>query len=134
MNQNTRIELNDTPISAVAKLSEGNPGALSVCMQMLQRGGDIDPDGILGGLGCILCLDSYAIYGTRIWMLYKDVCGEDLMKTVAMLRAVQLGFLKEAKLHHAVNNYGDGIDVDALLVEVQEFLPKFGKSQDVKER
>lgn len=125
MNRNTRIKLDDTAMSATIKLSEGNPGALTVCIEILEKGEDIDPDHILGGLGILLIFDSLAIYGSRIWMLYKDVCKQDIVKTVAVLRAAQLGILYEDKLQHAVDNYGEGIDIEDIHKKVRQRLPRF---------
>ena len=125
MNKDTKINLDDTPQDMVIKLSGGNPGALTVCLDIVQRGGSIDPDGFDGGIGSLLLFDSMSLYGSRIWMLYKDVCGEDLVKTVAMLRAWQLGFVSEDKLKYAVDNYGNGIDKDDLFKQVKDRLPNF---------
>lgn len=125
MNTNTRIKLMDDTTSTAEKISEGNPGAVTVCLQLLKHGAKIDPDAMFGGLGCLLSLDSYAIYGASIWMLYKDVCKEDIVKTIAVLRAVQLGLLEEDKLIYAIENYGKGIDVDNLYDLVKERLPNF---------
>jgi hypothetical protein len=125
MNQDVRIELTDTPLSATMKLCGGNPGAMTVCIQILEQSERIDPDNLLGGLGCLLSLDSHSIYGPQIWMLYKDVCKEDITKTIAVLRSVQLGLLSEEKLHIAINNYGTGIDVEELYNKVKDTLPRF---------
>lgn len=124
----SRIQLTDTPQSAVMKMSEGNPGALTVCARMFREGGQIDPDSFAGGLGSILSMDTIRIYGSRIWMLYKDVCGEDLRVTCAVLRAHQLGYLMEADLNHAIDNYGEGIDVPALVAKVEARLPNFQRA------
>lgn len=109
----------------LAKISDGNPGALNVCVRLLKDGAEIDPDDALGPLGAILQLDSIGIYGSRVWMLYKDVCGQRLPEMVALLRATQLGFLSPDALDHAISNYGDGIMVDDMMNQVQERLPKF---------
>lgn len=122
----TRITLTDDAISTMMKMTDGNPGALAVCMQITKQGEAIDPDAFMGGLGTILWMDTLKIYGPKIWMLYKDVCGEDLVKMLGILRAVQLGFLGEGKLHAAINDYGKGVDVDDLLTQVKERLPAFG--------
>jgi hypothetical protein len=53
-------------------LSEGNPGALRVLMELMNSG----PSGFLEVLG----LDSRHLYGHHIWQVYKDVCGEDLAR------------------------------------------------------
>lgn len=127
MNQNTRITLKDTPISSMTKLSEGNPGAATVLVQLYAQAGAIDPQDFMGGLGSVLALDSHAIYGSRIWMFFKDVCGEDITKVVVCLRAVQLGIISEETLAHAIDNRGDGVDVDELHDKVCAQLIEFKK-------
>ena len=123
-----RLELGDTAVTAVVKMAEGNPGAVMVLAQMFNKGAKIDPDSALGGFGPVLDLDALGIYGSRIWMLYKDVCGEDIVKTLAVLRAHQLGHVSAAQLHHAIDNGGDGLDPDDALAKVQAELPAFGNA------
>ncbi len=122
---NERIKGTDSMMDVVMKMMDGNPGALTVCMEILQKTEEIDPDCALGGLGTLLSLDTYNIYGSRIWMLYKDVCKQDIVKTIAMLRACQLGILSRDSLNYAIDNYGKGIDVDSLYKQVKEQLPNF---------
>lgn len=90
MNTTTRIEGIDTMFDVVRKMSGGNPGALTVCMDILEQGETIDPDGAMGGLGVLLSLDTLGVYEHRIWMFYKDVCSEDLPTMLAVDRACQL--------------------------------------------
>ncbi len=120
-----RIEGSDNVMSMIMKLSEGNPGALTVCMSAFQNAYEIDPIGALGGLAPMLALDTLGIYGPRIWMLYKDVCGERLPYFLAMLRGWQLGLLLETTLNTAIDNYGKGIDVDSIAAKVCERIPEF---------
>lgn len=122
---NTRVTLEDTEMSAIMKLSDGNPGATVVCARLLKESGDIDTDSPLGGLGTLLNLDTEHVYGPSIWMLYKDVCKESLWKTVAVLRSCQLGFLSNTALHHAINNRGDGVNLDELVKKVTDQLAGF---------
>ena len=123
-----RIKLTDNAQTAIAKLSEGNPGALSVCIAIFNQGATIDPDaGALGGFGPLLSLDTMGIYGPRIWMLYKDVCAEDLRVMLALMRARQLGLLAASGLLHGIDNRGAGIDIDAVVARVEERLPDFQK-------
>ena len=128
MNHNTRLRLTDTAQTAIAKLSDGNPGALRVCCELFQQGAEIDPDAFGGGLSNLLSLDTHGIYGPDIWMLYKDVCASSLPKMVGVLRAVQLGIESESKLKHAIQSYGEGIDVDALFQAVCARLPNFANA------
>ncbi|KKL70479.1 hypothetical protein LCGC14_1813030 [marine sediment metagenome] len=120
-----RITLQDTLGSAIAKLAEGNPGAIHVCKEFVKKTKEIDPDDLLGEMSNILSLDTFAIYGSRIWMLYKDVCKQDIVKVIGLLRAAQLGFMTKSELDHAIDNYGESIDIDSLMSKVRERLPNF---------
>jgi len=51
------------------KMSEGNPGAISVLGRLM-----IVPTGLMS----ILDLDDMNIRGSQIWVAYKDYCGEDI--------------------------------------------------------
>jgi hypothetical protein len=65
------ISLSDTGFDMAVKMSEGNPGALSVITKVLQN----DPE---MGIFDLLNLDDMNIRGSQIWVAYKDHCGEDL--------------------------------------------------------
>jgi len=124
----SKIIFTDTPKTAIIKISEGVPGALRICMEILQRGESIDPDGALGGLGILLSLDTLKIYGSRIWMLYKDVCKENLVDMLAVLRANQLGYISVTQINRAIENRGIGIDIKDCYKKVKIRLPNFDKN------
>lgn len=126
MNSKMRIELTDSGMDIIVKMAEGNPGAVRVLCEMLKDGGAIDPDNSFGGLGALLSLDTFGIYGSRIWVLYKDICGEDLTSTLGIMRAVQLGFLSETTLARALDIGASGVDVADLLRQVRARFPSFG--------
>ena len=123
-----RITLQDTALSAIVKLVEGNPGAARVCTELYKTAAGIDPDAFGGGLAPLLMLDTLGIYGSDIWGLYRDVCRDSLVHMVAALRAVQLGILAESKLKHAIQNRGEGVDPVALFDAVCQRLPNFEKA------
>jgi hypothetical protein len=75
----------------------------------------------------ILRMDTLGIYGARLWLLHKDVCGEDLVATIGLIRANQLGMLGPDSLNHAIDNRGNGVDVPIILENVRERLPAFGQ-------
>jgi hypothetical protein len=109
-----RITLSDSAQSAITKLADRNPGALSVLCQLFTESGALDPLAFGSGFAALLNLDSFGIYGPRIGMLYKDVCGTDLARTVFLLRACQLGLVSRAALNMAIDCDGEGIDAAAL--------------------
>lgn len=63
-------------------MSEGNPGAMTVLVEMLR-----DPRGIFR----ILLLDTYDIRGSKIWGLYKDCSGENMEKFYKTLEIIRGG-------------------------------------------
>lgn len=118
----SKIKSEDSGIDIITKMSEGNPGAVSVLCQLLEHGQTIDPKNAMGSMGPILMMDSLHIYGPRILMLYKDVCGEDLVKTIACVRACQMGKITETKLNKAIDNRGEGLDTDEILTMMRSII------------
>ena len=121
----TRIEGTDTMPTVIIKMSGGNPEAMRVCMDILEHGEEIDPDAAMGGFAALLSLDSHGIYEHRIWMLYKDVCGEDLPTMLAINRACQLGIIDRGTLDTAIDGYGRGLNVLEVVRQVKDRLPAF---------
>ena len=132
----TRIKLDDTLQDSIIKLCEGNPGALTVCARLCQEGGKIDPGDWLLGAGKLLSLDTLGIYGSSIWLLYKDICGQDLAKMVAVLRGWQLGFVSGDKIAAAIETARapslviTTIDPGAIMAKVQLRPPAFNAPDD----
>lgn len=119
----SKLKLDDTFLDVMIKMSEGNPGALSVLMQLMERGGVVDPDAMLGGMACVLDLDELGLYGPQIWILYKDRLGEDITALITVLRAWQLGFISE----DLIKNPDYIFDMPFISGWVQERLPNFNK-------
>ena len=130
----SRIGLADNQISAITKMCEGNPGAMNIMIEMTQSN-DIDPDAFMGGFGKILSLDTLGIYGTDIYILHNDICERNMVKTFAVLRAHQLGFVDGSLLADACHRQDRSgkqmIDVDELYEKVIDKLPNFKRLEPV---
>lgn len=124
-----RITLCDNAKSAVIKMCEGNPGAITALMEILKCAKQVDPDDFMGGLGKILALDTLEIYGTNIYVLWNDICDRNTSKMIAVLRANQLGFISDQILKDACHRQDRSgreiIPVEELYVKVVERLPRF---------
>lgn len=125
---NPRIELTDSMMDVISKMSDGNPGAINVMMQIVMRGEAIDPDDAFGALGTLFSLDNQDCYGSDIWVLYKDVANQDLVTMMGLLRAVQLGYLAGTTLNNAINGSKPFTpeEVERLVQQVKDRLPAFG--------
>lgn len=125
MNHKQRITLVMTTADAVVAISEGNPGAITACADLMRHAPVVDPQAALRELSPIFSLDALGIYGPHIWMLYKDVCDYNAGKALALLRANQLGQLSTATLKHAIENSGNGLDLDEIVRQVEKRLEHF---------
>ena len=125
MKAKNRIELTDNVFDIMTKMAEGNPGGLSVLMKLYTDSDAIDPDSALGGLGVILDFDQMGIYGSNIWILFKDVCGQDVTKLVALLRAKQLGYIEERLIVDAAYGRNRNLPLKDLFDKVRAYLPDF---------
>jgi hypothetical protein len=114
-----RVELSDSVIDVAVKVAEGNPGAIKVCTLLLKDTKGIDPMAAFGGLGMLLAFDDRGIYGSRIWVLYKDVCGESIPNLVALFRGHQLGQIRDSEL------FDTGRDFAALAKAIKSQIGTF---------
>lgn len=124
---NPRLTFDMTALEAVMVFSEGNPGAVSVLARALKETPSIDPDCMFGGLGTIMGLDNLDIYGSKIWILYKDVCDENLSRMIGLLRANQLGHVTDQQFRELMSEgfRADRSLINAYLEEVTKQLPAF---------
>jgi len=120
----SRIKLEMHINDALFAMSDGNPGAITVLMDSVKRNHEIDPQNAFGPWGLALNLDEFEIYGSRIWGLYKNLCGEDLPRTTAVVRAVQMGIISRETLDQAIDGKTT-IDIKEITDKVREELPDF---------
>lgn len=127
----SKISFGDSFMDIIMKMSEGNPGAVTAIMDMIENGEKIDPQGAMGGLGSVLLLDTFGIYGTDIYVLWSDICGQELNKTLGVIRACQLGFFDPKTMVDACSRQDysgrDMVPVEDLYQKVKGFLDQFDR-------
>src|SRR5271157_5441994 len=94
-NEAQRITLEDSFESILNKIGEGNSGAIGVLCKSFTLSSAIDPDSALKGFSLAVGCDSNGIYGENVWILFKDICQESLVGMLAVMRACQMGFIRE---------------------------------------
>lgn len=126
---NERITDLNMTVPRCARLLSGNyQNSYEVCLDLLKQGPKVDPDDIFEGFSNLLQLDTLNIWDEQIYALFADVCKSNVSKVIALLRAYQLGQLAgatEKAIKFAINNHGQGIDIDAVVKAVKEELPAF---------
>lgn len=123
---NPRIkDLSMPPMDILLSFSEGNPGAATVLAQLYKHARDIDPDNAFGEMGPLFSLDNLDCYGPRIWMFYKDVCGQDIRKMMGIMRACQMGFTSDRDINAAISGDKSRLDIPGILAKLKAELPAF---------
>ena len=127
-----RIKLNMNVEQVIVTMCDNTIGAVSVLSQVMKHADLIDPNNMPHGLGFMLICDSYGIYGSDIWMLYKDACQEDIGKMMLAVRATQLGFITESQLkasfggryHKERDSEGELVVTEQYTFDVEDLLNK----------
>lgn len=120
-----KINPNDSFYEMVTKLSEGNPGAMNVITQMLNK----NPASIVQ----LLSLDDMNIRGTQIWIAYKDYCGESLdlfidaikNRDKDMILAVNINCAKQGTKDKAVQSGASYLEESPMMTD--EEMKKLAK-------
>ena len=123
-----RIQSTMSIEEAISAMAGGNHGAIMVCVKLIEKSDQIDPDGYLGGLGTLLILDKLGIYDHRLAMLWRDVCHYDLVNLIGLTRAHQFYLLTGIDadtINYAIDHEGEGISLGAMLRTVKQQLPNF---------
>lgn len=92
----SKIQLTDTIMDIMVKMSEGNPGALTCLMEMIKK-----KDWYII---MILHLDTLELYGSKLYMLWNDCCDRDLVKMELVLRNNQMGKLSKEDIHRNLDS------------------------------
>ena len=116
-----KIKADMSMMDIMVVMSEGNPGALTILMQMISN-----PGGFLNVLTC----DSLEIRGSKLYMLWNDCCRRNYAKferTLTMLRTgvfSQEEIEKNLGLVRAIPFINDSLVVEGVpAYEGEEFLP-----------
>ena len=118
-----RITLNMSFPDIFMAMSGGCAGAVTVCIELFKREGEIDSQAF--AISSILHMDSLGIYEDRIWNFYK-MCNRNVVMMIAVLLACRRGGLAgvtKQSLNHAIDNKGQGIDLEAVVKAVKDHLP-----------
>ena len=116
--ENKKITGNMNTMDIMVIMSEGNPGALTILMQMLKKS---------NGLLDILLLDSLGIRGEKIWMLYNDCSDSNMGKYYRTLMALRCGAYTQEEIQGNLVGYAiPFLDDSVKIEEVPSYDEKFG--------
>lgn len=119
-----KINGNMNMMEMVMIMSEGNPGAMSVIMGMMQD---------LTGPRDILMLDSMDIRGSHLYMLNNDCCRRDPTKFKRTLMVLRSGVFTQEQIHenlerdYALPFIDDSIEMEGVPSYDDDFGPTHPK-------
>ncbi len=108
---NEKIKFNMSTFEMAMVMSEGNPGALSVVMEMMK-----DPRGFMG----ILLCDSLDIRGEKLYMLHNDCCDRENEKFYRTLKMFNSGVFSTKEIQdnfslvRAIPFIDDSIEIEGV--------------------
>jgi hypothetical protein len=123
-----RLNVKMTKGKMIMLMGDENEEAIDICIELMRSSPFIDPDEVLEGPGILMDFDSLGIYGKDIVNLYRYVCGQDLAKMIALVRANLLGELAgitREVLWHAIKTRTLMINFSDVMDAVREVLPAF---------
>ncbi|KAK4143811.1 uncharacterized protein C8A04DRAFT_28598 [Dichotomopilus funicola] len=65
----------------ILDITKGNPGSMSVCNQLVRA----------ERTDLFLNIKKFSTEGHELWLVYKDVCGQDLTKSIRLLELIRDG-------------------------------------------
>jgi len=90
------VTLEMSVMDVMTVMCEGNPGALTVIIEMMKN-----PDGLI----YLLHLDDMNIRGSQIWIGFKYYCGQDLKRFIECIVARDQGMID--KINEMNEGQGD---------------------------
>jgi hypothetical protein len=109
-------------------MSQGNPGAIETLVRVYAEAKKVDNEDSFEGLGPIMILDHFNIYGYQICILANKICHGSLVHFLAVTRGLQLGILHQEEVYVAIEK-GEPFSLPwvKLFAEIRKKVPNFNK-------
>ena len=104
--------MNDDGLNNILiNMSEGNPGSLRVLFEILEA----KKNDILASLEVFSTLNDMKLYGSHLYMLWNDCCGNDINKTLLVIQKYREGKITDDDINERIKNVGYGLSFDDLI-------------------
>lgn len=113
----SKLQLTDSTMEILDKMSEGNPGALSILTTLLFK--ETTEELVDSVMHIILPLDTLGVYGSKLYMLWTDACDKNEDKVKKVIELWRISKLTKEEIHENLNQgYAKPFD------QVEEFFKK----------
>lgn len=109
----SKIKINDSVQDIVLKMSEGNPGALTTCFEIIKA----KNNDIVQSIPIFLTLDNMKLYGSHLYMLWNDCCNRDIKEVLNVVEGFLKNKITKQDIEERIKNVGYGKSFVDLLEE-----------------
>ena len=103
----SKIDLHDSMMDIVTKMSEGNPGAMAFVMEVITS---VE----MGLIKIILPCDTIGLYGSKLYMLWNDCCNRNINEVIRVIEAWRTGKISSREI---LNNVSQGRGTPFLILD-----------------
>jgi len=96
----SRLNLDQSILANTIRMADGNPGSIVALNRMMASRIDKDAEP-WNGIDVIMALDSAGIYGGDVYIFFNDICHNNVLGAITLLRGMQLGFVDKIILADA---------------------------------
>jgi hypothetical protein len=119
-------DINRKLTNSLIEMCENNTGAYLCLMKLMDSNRRIDPTNAFGPMGTIIVLHSSKLKGNSIHLLYNEICQQNIARTIAVIRAVQLGIICKSLVIAATSDWSTArahsLDLKTLYRRVKQYL------------
>jgi len=126
-----RIKSSMDLLEMIEAVSGGTPGTIAVISGILQDFHKLDPENLLDLPGYLFIMDTFGIYDGNLWNIHSRLCEMEIVKTIAILRGLQLGILSSDQLERILKSKVETINFSVLITQIRSKLGRFAEKFDV---
>jgi hypothetical protein len=122
-----RIKRTMSALEMISAVSGGVPGTLAVIAGITAEYRKVDPDNTMGIFGYLLTMDAFQVYDGDLWNIHSRLCEMQIVKTIAILRALQLGILTTKEINIYLKGGIVSLDFYSLILDIRSKVKNFAK-------
>jgi len=115
----------------VHAISNGTPGTIAVLAGIMADHKKVDPENAMDIFGYLFTMDMFHIYDGNLWNIHSRLCEMEIVKTIAILRGLQLGLISPEEIKHFASSKVLKIDFFILISQIRGILGNFAEGYEM---
>jgi len=118
----SRINYKMSAMEMVHAISSGLPGTIAVLAGIKADFKKVDPENGMDIFGYLLTMDMFQIYDGSLWNIHSKLCDMQIVKTIAILRSLQLGIFSIEDINFHLQEEVKTLDFAKLITEIRSII------------